>query len=160
MLDHPSARRLARDDAPTVPPAPAPAGVQSALVAFAVRRPGIVLALVLALAVYGVVALGSAKYDVFPEFAPPTVTVQTEAPGLNPEQVEVLVTQALEVAIGGLPGLATMRSNSIQGLSVITATFASGSDIYRARQLVNERLASVTARLPQGVLPPTMTALT
>ncbi|KQQ12749.1 acriflavin resistance protein [Methylobacterium sp. Leaf122] len=165
MLDQRPARGPARDDPPGPPPpalspAPVASGPQAALVAFAVRRPGIVLALVLALAVYGIVALGSAKYDVFPEFAPPTVTVQTEAPGLNPEQVETLVTQTLEVAISGLPGLATMRSNSIQGLSVITATFASGSDIYRARQLVNERLASITARLPQGVLPPTMTALT
>ena len=66
MLDHPPARRPMRDEAPPPPPAPAPAGLQSALVAFAVRRPGIVLALVLAFAVYGVVALGSAKYDVFP----------------------------------------------------------------------------------------------
>ncbi|WP_348645306.1 efflux RND transporter permease subunit [Methylobacterium sp. BTF04] len=135
-------------------------GLQAGLVAFAVRRPGIVLALAFALAFYGLVALGGAKYDVFPEFAPPTVTVQTEAPGLNPEQVEVLVTQAVEVAVAGLPGLATVRSNSIQGLSVITVTFGSGSDIYRVRQLVNERLASVAGRLPQGVLQPAMTALT
>ncbi|MFF8798895.1 MULTISPECIES: efflux RND transporter permease subunit [unclassified Methylobacterium] len=161
MSDERLAQYPARDaDASARPAARTPSGPQAALVAFAVRRPGIVLAVVLALAAYGIVALGSAKYDVFPEFAPPTVTVQTEAPGLNPEQVEVLVTQAVEVAISGLPGLATMRSNSIQGLSVITVTFASGSDIYRARQLVNERLAAVASRLPQGVLPPAMTALT
>ncbi|GJD84901.1 efflux RND transporter permease subunit [Methylobacterium haplocladii] len=135
-------------------------GPQAALVAFAVRRPGIVLALAMALAVYGILGLGQAKYDVFPEFAPPTVTVQTEAPGLNPEQVEVLVTQAVEVALSGLPGLATMRSNSIQGVSVIVVTFGTGSDIYRVRQLVTERLATLAGRLPQGVLPPAMTALT
>ncbi|GJE54321.1 MULTISPECIES: efflux RND transporter permease subunit [Methylobacterium] len=137
-----------------------PSGPQAALVAFAVRRPGIVLALAMALAVYGILGLGQAKYDVFPEFAPPTVTVQTEAPGFNPEQVEVLVTQAVEVALSGLPGLATMRSNSIQGVSVITVTFGTGSDIYRVRQLVTERLATLSGRLPQGVLQPSMTALT
>ena len=135
-------------------------GPQAALVAFAVRFPGVVLALALALAVYGVMVLGEAKYDVFPEFAPPTVTVQTEAPGLSPEQVEVIVTQTIEGAINGLPGVAALRSNSIQGLSVVSATFDTGSDIYRVRQLVNERLAAVAGRLPQGVMPPAMTALT
>ncbi|WP_233385332.1 efflux RND transporter permease subunit [Methylobacterium sp. C25] len=144
----------------TLPVTPDHHGPQAALVAFAVRRPGIVLALALALAVYGILGLRQAKFDVFPEFAPPTVTVQTEAPGLNPEQVEVLVTQAVEVALSGLPGLATMRSNSIQGLSVITVTFGGRSDIYRVRQLVTERLATLAGRLPQGVLTPAMTALT
>ncbi len=137
-----------------------PSGPQAWLVGFSVRRPGIVLALALALAAYAILALGAARYDVFPEFAPPTVSVQTEAPGLNPEQVEVLVTQAVEGAISGLPGLGTLRSNSIQGLSVVTATFGPGSDILRARQLVNERLAGVAGRLPQGAGPPAMTALT
>ncbi len=148
-------------DACPPPPAPAgPSGLQAALVRFAVRRPGIVVALALALVVYGLAALTSAKYDVFPEFAPPSVTVQTEAPGLNPEQVEVLVTQAVEGAVNGLPGLASLRSNAIQGVSVVTATFRAGTDIHRARQLVGERLAGVAGRLPQGVAAPTMTALT
>ena len=135
-------------------------GPQAALVAFAIRYPGIVVALALALLVYGTASLGRAKYDVFPEFAPPSVVIQTEAPGLNPEQVEILVTQTVEVAVNGLPGLATLRSSSIQGLSVITATFDAGSSIYRVRQLVTERLASLAGRLPQGVLAPSMTALT
>lgn len=141
-------------------PGPEPAGVQGALIGFAVRFRGVVLALALAMLGYGLFSLGEAKFDVFPEFAPPTVTVQTEAPGLSPEQVEVLVTQTVEVAVNGLPGLATMRSSSIQGLSVITAVFDARTDIYRARQLVNERLATVASRLPQGVQPPAMTALT
>ncbi|MCJ2040352.1 efflux RND transporter permease subunit [Methylobacterium sp. J-059] len=142
------------------PAAPDPVGPQAALVAFAIRFPGIVVALALALLVYGTASLGQAKYDVFPEFAPPSVVIQTEAPGLNPEQVEILVTQTVEVAVNGLPGLASLRSSSIQGLSVITATFNAGSSIYRVRQLVTERLASLAGRLPQGVLPPAMTALT
>ena len=140
---------------------PAPArGPQAALVGFALRRPWVVLALSLAMTLYGIVGLREAKYDVFPEFAPPSVVVQTEAPGLDPEQVETLVTQPIEVAVNGLPGLASLRSQSIQGLSVITASFAGGSDILRVRQLVSERLATLAGRLPQGVLAPALTALT
>ncbi|MFG5120922.1 efflux RND transporter permease subunit [Methylorubrum sp. POS3] len=142
------------------PPVSPATGPQAALVAFAVRFPGVVLALALALLVYGAMALNEAKYDVFPEFAPPTVSIQTEAPGLSPEQVEVIVTQTVEGAINGLPGIATLRSSSIQGLSVVTATFTTGTDIYRARQLVNERLSTIASRLPQGIMAPTMTALT
>jgi len=156
-IDPPTGDEPVRQPRPATEPA---SGLQATLVSLAVRRPGIVVAVALALVVYGLLALGTAKYDVFPEFAPPAVTVQTEAPGLNPEQVEVLVTQAVEGAISGLPGLATLRSNSIQGVSVITATFGAGSDIYRVRQLVSERLTGVAARLPQGVATPTMTALT
>ncbi|MGU3540887.1 efflux RND transporter permease subunit [Methylobacterium sp. A54F] len=135
-------------------------GPQAALVAFAVRFRGVVLALALAVLGFGLVTLGDAKYDVFPEFAPPSVVIQTEAPGLNPEQVEVLVTQPIEVAVNGLPGIESLRSSSIQGLSVITAVFRAGSDVYRARQLVSERLTALAGRLPQGVMPPAMTALT
>ncbi|MDP4024075.1 efflux RND transporter permease subunit [Methylobacterium sp. NEAU 140] len=141
-------------------PAGPVSGPQAALVGFAVRLPRVVLALAAALLVFGLFALRDARYDVFPEFAPPTVTIQTEAPGLDPEQVEVLVTQAVEVAVGGLPGLETLRSSSIQGLSVITAAFRAGSDVDRVRQRVGERLAALAGRLPQGVMPPAMTALT
>ena len=118
------------------------------------------MALGCALFGYGWFALGTAKYDVFPEFAPPQVAIQTEAPGLSPEQVEVLVTQPIETAVNGLAGVDSMRSISLQGLSVITVIFQSRSDIYRARQLVSERLAVVASQLPQGVLPPAMTPLT
>ena len=105
-------------------------------------------------------ALGNAKYDVFPEFAPPQVSIQTEAPGLSPEQVEVLVTQPVETSINGLAGVESMRSSSLQGLSVVTVVFRPSSDIYRARQLVTERLAVLANSLPQGVQPPSMTPLT
>ncbi|WP_191970945.1 efflux RND transporter permease subunit [Methylobacterium soli] len=137
-----------------------PSGPQAALVAFAVRFRGVVLALAFAVLAFGLMTLGDAKYDVFPEFAPPSVVIQTEAPGLNPEQVEVLVTQPIEVAVNGLPGIESLRSSSIQGLSVITAVFTTGNDIYRVRQLVTERLTALAGRLPQGVMPPAMTALT
>lgn len=135
-------------------------GPQIALVSFAIRFRGVILALALALFGYGLFALGKAKYDVFPEFAAAQVAIQTEAPGLTPEQVEILVTRPIETAINGLPGVESMRSASIQGLSVITVVFKPGSDIYRDRQLVTERLAVSTSQLPQGVQPPAMTPLT
>jgi CzcA family heavy metal efflux pump len=98
--------------------------------------------------------------DVFPEFAPPQVSIQTEAIGLTPEQVEILVTRPIENAVNGAPGVEKLRSSSIQGLSVVTVFFASSSDIYRDRQVVAERLAAATQELPQGIEPPIMTPLT
>lgn len=135
-------------------------GPQAALLAFSLRFRGVVLALACMLLGYGVYTLQQAKYDVFPEFAPPQVTIQTEAPGLAPEQVEVLVTQPLENAIDGAPGLRALRSSSIQGVSVITTVFAASSDIYRDRQTIAERLAEAAAQLPAGVAAPVMTPLT
>ena len=137
-----------------------PSGPQAALVRFAIRFRGIVAALACVLVAYGVYALGRAKYDVFPEFAPPQVSIQTEAVGLTPEQVEILVTRPIESAISGVPGVRTLRSTSIQGLSVVTVFFDSSSDIYRDRQVVAERLAAATQQLPQGLQPPVMTPLT
>lgn len=137
-----------------------PSGPQAALVRFAIRFRGIVVALACVLVAYGVYALGRAKYDVFPEFAPPQVSIQTEAVGLTPEQVEILVTRPIENAISGVPGVRTLRSTSIQGLSVVTVFFDPSSDIYRDRQVVAERLAAATQQLPQGSQPPVMTPLT
>jgi CzcA family heavy metal efflux pump len=131
-----------------------------AIVRFSLRFRGIVIALACALLGYGVYSLGRASFDIFPEFAPPQVAIQTEAPGLAPEQVEVLVTQPIENIINGVSGIAALRSRSIQGLSVITVVFHSGSDIYLDRQMVAERLAAVTGQLPAGVRPPIMTPLT
>jgi len=137
-----------------------PSGPQAALVRFAIRFRGIVAALACVLVAYGIYALGRAKYDVFPEFAPPQVSIQTEAVGLTPEQVEILVTRPIENAISGVPGVRTLRSTSIQGLSVVTVFFEPASDIYRDRQVVAERLAAATQQLPQGLQPPVMTPLT
>lgn len=137
-----------------------PPGWLVAVIGFSLRRRGVVIALALLLGGYGIYASQGAKYDVFPEFAPPQVIIQTEAPGLAPEQVEVLVTQPVENAVNGAPGVDTLRSQSIQGLSVITVTFESVSDIYRDRQNLNERLSSIGAQLPRGVHAPEMTPLT
>lgn len=132
----------------------------NAIVRFSIRFRGIVIALACALLVYGFYGLYRVPYDVFPEFAPPEVSIQTEAPGLSPEQVEVLVTQPIENAINGVFGIETLRSRSIQGLSVITVVFHSGTDVYRDRQAVGERLTTVAGELPVGVQPPRMTPLT
>ncbi|WP_315784245.1 MULTISPECIES: efflux RND transporter permease subunit [unclassified Bradyrhizobium] len=134
-------------------------GPQAALISFAIRFRGMMLALACTILGHGVFALGSAKYAVFPEFAPPQVSIQTEAPGLSPEQVEVLVTQPIETSINGLAGVESMRSSSIQGLSVVSVIFQPGTDVYRARQLVTERLAVISSGLPQGVRAPAMTPL-
>ena len=98
--------------------------------------------------------------DVFPEFAPPQVVIQTEAPGLSSEEVEQLVTTPIETGLNGTAGLKTIRSQSIQGLSVVTLIFRDNTDIYRDRQLVAERLGEVVNRLPQGAGPPRLGPLT
>ncbi len=130
------------------------------IVSLSLRFRGVLLALVLACAGYGVYALSRAKYDVFPEFAPPQVAIQAEAPGLAPEQVEVLVTQPIENVLNGVAGIESLRSESIQGLSVVTVTFGSGADIYLDRQVIAERLTGLTGQLPQGVQSPVMVPLT
>ncbi|TAM80129.1 MAG: efflux RND transporter permease subunit [Acidobacteria bacterium] len=132
----------------------------NAIVSFALRYRGVVIALACSLLGYGIYSLHQAHYNVFPEFAPPQVTIQTEAPGLAPEQVEVLVTRPIENVINGVTGIDALRSQSIQGLSIITVVFHPGSDVYLDRQLVAERLATVAGQLPAGVEPPVMTPLT
>lgn len=132
----------------------------TAIVRFSLRFRGVITALACVLSGYGLYTLSRAKYDVFPEFAPPEVVIQTEAPGLAPEQVEVLVTQPIENAINGVGGIESLRSGSTQGLSVITVTFRTDSDLYRDRQVVAERLATVVGQLPQGAQAPVMTPLT
>ena len=135
-------------------------GLLAAIVNFSLRHPGLVLALTGLLVAYGLYTLGHAKYDVFPEFAPPQVVIQTEAVGLSPEQVELLVTQPIENAIHGVPGIEALRSNSIQGLSIVTVVFDPATDIYRDRQVLAERLAAVSTQMPQGVAAPAMSPLT
>ncbi|MFE1746818.1 efflux RND transporter permease subunit [Coleofasciculus sp. H7-2] len=89
--------------------------------------------------------------DVFPSFAPPQVEIQTEAPGLAPEEVESLVTLPIESAINGTPGVTTVRSASAVGLSVVKVIFNWETDIYQARQLVTERLQQAQEKLPGSV---------
>ena len=98
-------------------------GPQGAIIRFALRFRGIIVALSGLFVAYGIYTLGRASYDVFPEFAPPQASIQTEAPGLSPEQVEILVTRPIETAINGVPNVDRLISNSLQGLSIVTAYF-------------------------------------
>lgn len=131
-----------------------------AIVAFSLRFRGVVIALACLAFGYGIYSAFNAPLDVFPEFAPPQVMIQTEAPGLASEQVETLVTQPVESVLLGMNDVASIRSQSIQGLSVITVVFRESTDIFRDRQLVNERLIAVGNEMPAGVSAPTMAPLT
>src|SRR6266853_3395696 len=132
----------------------------SKLVALSIRFRGIVTALACLVVGYGIYTAYHARYDVYPEFAPPQVVVQTEAPGLSPEDVEQLVTRPIENALNGAPDVEAIRSQSIQGLSVVTVMFLQRTDVYRDRQMVSERMAEAAGQMPQGVLPPRMAPLT
>jgi CzcA family heavy metal efflux pump len=134
--------------------------VVTTLILFSLRNRLIILSLAGLLLVVGVVAASRSPLDIFPEFAPPQVVIQTEASGLSAEEVEELVTIPLEYALNGTNGLTTLRSSSAPGISVITAIFAEDSDILIDRMLVNERLVSVNPTLPQGVGPPRLTPMT
>lgn len=131
-----------------------------AIVAFSLRFQGIVIALACLVFGYGVYSALNAKLGVFPEFAPPQVGIQTEAPGLASEQVETLVTQPIENVLLGMNDVASIRSQSIQGLSVITVIFGDNTDIFRDRQIVSERLLAVANEMPAGVAAPVMAPLT
>ncbi|MBZ5512875.1 MAG: efflux RND transporter permease subunit [Acidobacteriia bacterium] len=125
----------------------------TAIVQWSLRHRSVVVVLACVLLGYGVYSLEQAKYDVFPEFSPPQVVIQTEASGLAPEQVELLVTQPIENAVNGVSGVQAIRSASVQGLSVVTVLFDGNTNIYRDRQVVTERLSTVTGSLPAGISP-------
>src|ERR1700710_2742429 len=130
-----------------------------AIVQFSLRYRSVVLTLACLVIGYGLWVAAHAKLDVFPDFVPPQVTVQTEAPGLAPEQVETLVTRPIENAINGLGSQESLRSETIQGLSVITLVFKEGTDIQVARQMLGEKLGEITGLLPAGVKAPKMSPL-
>ena len=131
-----------------------------ALVTFSLRFRGVIVALACLVFGYGIYVTYQSRYDVYPEFSAPRVVVQTETPGFAPEEVEALVTHPIESALNGTPDLTSLRSQSAQGLSVITAVFQDKTDIYRDRQMVAERLTEAASRLPVGVQAPTLGPLT
>lgn len=131
----------------------------AAIVRGSLASPRIVTALSLLVALLGVAALVNARFDVFPDFAPPHLLVQAEAPGLDATQVESLVTRPLEELLAGAEDVAKVRSTSSQGLAAIQVVFGRGGDPYRQRQLVSERLAGAGTLLPGGVSAPQLSPL-
>src|SRR6476660_342457 len=107
-----------------------------------------VLALSCLLIIDGVRTLRTTPLDVFPEFAPPLVEIQTEAPGISTEEVESMIPMPMENALNGTPWKKLIRSKSVLGLSSVVLIFEDGTDLIRARQLVQERLATEASRLP------------
>ena len=127
--------------------------MMSALVRFSIRFSGVIIGIASLMVMYGIYSLTRSNLDVFPEFSPTQLIIQTEAPGLSTDLVESLVSQPIENSISGTVGVELMRSQSIPGLSVVTVIFKEGTDVYRNRQVVAERLATLANRLPDGITP-------
>ena len=121
------------------------------LVHFSLNNRLLVLVASLVLMLYGGFTLSRLQVDVFPNLNKPTITLQAEAGGMAPEEVEQLITVPLEVAMAGIPGVESTRSVSSAGLSFVYVSFNWSTDIYRARQLVGERLTAAREQLPQSV---------
>jgi CzcA family heavy metal efflux pump len=124
------------------------------IVATSLKFRFLVVAIALGMMYFGIGQLRRMPVDVFPEFAPPLVEVQTISIGLSPVEVENLVTVPLEQALAGVPGLDVMRSKSVPDLSAVKMIFEPGTDLLEARQVVQERIALVTPQLPTWAAPP------
>ena len=124
------------------------------IVATSLRYRYLIVFLAAVLMIFGITRLRNSAVDVFPEFAPPRVEVQTLSIGLSASAVEELITVPLEQALNGVPGLDVMRSRSVSDLSDIVLIFKPGTDLILARQLVQERLAAVYSTLPTWANPP------
>ncbi|MDX6251796.1 MAG: hypothetical protein QOF10_5156 [Kribbellaceae bacterium] len=132
--------------------------VMRRIVGASLRFRFIVVAAAIALMVFGTLQLPAMRVDVFPEFAPPRIEIQTICLGLTTSDVEALVTVPLEQALNGVAGLADMRSKSVPQLSSVELIFEPDTDLLRARQLVSERLDAVLPNLPTWASPPVMLA--
>ena len=126
------------------------------LVGVSLQNRIVVVALAVLLVLGALRTLRTTPLDVFPEFAPPLVEVQTEAPGLSTNDVEALITVPLEAALNGVPGLDTIRSKSVLGLSSVVLILDPSTDVMTSRQMVQERLLRAVATLPSVARAPVM----
>ena len=131
----------------------------STIIQYSLRFRGVVIAGAAIVMAVGIHQTMQSSLDVFPDFVPPQVTIQTEVPGLTPEQVEQLVTYPIEAAVSGIAHLDIVRSESIQGLSVVMVEFEESSDMLVDRQLLAERMTEVAGHLPKEAKAPTLSPL-
>jgi CzcA family heavy metal efflux pump len=127
--------------------------MMSSIVKFSIRYTGVIIGLAIIAIIFGLYQISRSPLNVFPEFSPNQVIIQTESPGLSSDLVESLVTLPIEKNLGGTIGIETIRSQSIPGLSVITIIFNEHTDIFRNRQVISERLASIVSLMPPGIIP-------
>ena len=123
------------------------------VIRFSLRHRPLILVLSIATLVYGGYLSSTMPIDVFPDLDRPRVVILTECPGYSPEEIETLVTQPIEQAVLGANGVVAVRSQSSMGLVVIYIEFEWDTEIRAARQVVQERLATVVGRMPEGVQP-------
>ena len=132
----------------------------STILRWVINRRWLVVLATIIISLWTLYIIPKMPLDVFPPFAPPQVEIQTEAPGLAPEEIESLVTLPIESAINGTPGVTAVRSASAVGISAVKVIFDWGIEIYQARQLITERLQQAQSKLPAGVGSPQISPTT